>query len=54
MPNSNLLPSLLEDVVPATVTVGSAQKSLQLYLGELQKMIYEQYLLAFEEIGSKP
>lgn len=29
-------------------------KNLQLYLGELQKMIYEQYLPAFEEVGSKP
>lgn len=43
----------LEAVVPATVTVGSAHKtSQQLYLGELQKTIYEEYLPAFEEVSA--
>jgi hypothetical protein len=43
----------LEAVDPATVTVGSAHKtSQQLYLGEPQKTIYEQYLPAFEEVSA--
>ncbi|SET80464.1 phospholipase D-like domain-containing protein [Pseudomonas graminis] len=43
----------LKAVVPATVMVGSAHKTgQQLYLGELQKTIYEQYLPAFEEVSA--
>lgn len=43
----------LKTVVPATVTVGSGHKTTQqLYLGELQKTIYEQYLPAFKEVSA--
>ncbi|MFK3797091.1 phospholipase D family protein [Pseudomonas sp. NPDC088444] len=49
--SSNVPFNALKAVVPPTVEVGSAHKtSQQLYLGELQKTIYEEYLPAFQEV----